>query len=102
MAYRTDQPLTKAHRSTTSAPSGRDQLLSKIAGCGDPMLLKGYQERLRALPETGPVNMPADAREATAAMIEVLENRANATNDPMRQRGYQNRVRDLRQWFDRR
>jgi hypothetical protein len=92
--------LTKVHRSTTPAPSEREQLLAKAAACGDPVLLRGYQARLRQLSESGPANMPADAREATQAMIEVLQARADATNDRTRALGYRERASSLRQWFD--
>lgn len=44
--------------------------------------------------------MPADAREATQAMIEVLQARADATNDRTRALGYRERASSLRQWFD--
>jgi hypothetical protein len=99
VAYRTDAPLIKS-RPQTPTTTEREQLLEKIAGCSDRTLLTGYQERLRQLPATGPEGMPRDAREATNAMIEVLQARADATNDRQRALGYQNRVRDLRAWFD--
>jgi hypothetical protein len=100
-SLRHDQPLTKVHRSTTPAPDERETLLAKAAAASDPALVQGYLQRAREIPESGP-KLPADAREATQAMIEVLQARADATNDRTRALGYQNRVRDLRQWFDRR
>jgi len=99
MAYRTDAPLIKT-RPQTPPTDERQELLNKAAAASDPVLVQGYLARARAIPETGPANMPRDAREATRGMIEVLEARATAARDRQLATGYLSRARSLRQWFD--
>jgi hypothetical protein len=91
-------PLTKAH-TTTPKTDERAELLAKAASCGDPMLLKGYQERLRDLPEPGP-KLPADASAATSAMVDVLQARGHASPDRYASLGYFSRARSLQEWLD--
>jgi hypothetical protein len=94
------KPLTKVHKSTTGQPAEtRESLLNKAAGCSDPMLVKGYQERARELPEPGP-KLPADASAATEAMVEVLRSRAESTQSRELATGYYSRARTLRAWID--
>jgi hypothetical protein len=92
------KPLTKVHKSS-AALDERAELLAKSAACGDPMLLKGYQERIRALPEPGP-KLPSDASAATEAMIAVLQQRAESTQSRELATGYYSRARTLRAWVD--
>jgi hypothetical protein len=91
-------PLTKVH-TTTPKTAERAELLAKAAACSDPMLIKGYQERIRALPEPGP-RLPSDASAATEAMIAVLQQRAESTQSRELATGYYSRARTLRAWVD--
>jgi hypothetical protein len=92
------KPLTKVHKSN-AAPDERAELLAKAAACGDPTLLRGYQERIRELPEPGP-KLPTDAAASVAAMVDVLAARGNATQSRELAAGYFGRARSLRQWLD--
>jgi hypothetical protein len=92
------KPLTKVHKSN-AAPDERAELLAKAASCGDPTLLRGYQQRLRDLPESGPT-LPTDAAASVAAMVDVLAARGNATQSRELAAGYFGRARSLRQWLD--
>jgi hypothetical protein len=92
-------PLTKVH-TTTPKTDERAELLAKAASCSDPVLLKGYQERIRSLPaEPGP-RLPSDASAATEAMIAVLQQRAESTQSRELATGYYSRARTLRAWVD--
>jgi hypothetical protein len=91
-------PLTKVHK-TTPKTDERAELLAKAAACGDPTLLRGYQARLREMPEPGP-KLPADASAASEAMIGVLQERAESTQSRELATGYYSRARTLRAWID--
>jgi hypothetical protein len=92
------RPLTKT-RPASPEPDEREVLLAKAAACGNQQLLKGYQERIRALPESGP-NLPADASAATDAMISTLTARGQAAPNQYVALGYFSRARTLQQWLD--
>jgi hypothetical protein len=92
------KPLTKVHKSS-AAPDERVELLAKAAACGDPTLLRGYQQRLRDLPESGPT-LPSDASAATDAMISTLTARGQASADQYVALGYFSRARSLQEWLN--
>jgi hypothetical protein len=91
-------PLTKVHKSNAAADE-RAELLSKSASCDNPTLLRGYQARLRDLPEPGP-KLPSDASAASQAMVDVLQARGHASPDHYASLGYFSRARSLQQWLD--